>query len=259
MHNTLYKILEEKKNDIKKDKKLLSLRVMKKQITKKLYVSNFKKNIVLEKKMAFIAEIKLASPTIPVLGSEETVLDRVISYEHAFAHAISYITEQHIFKGDTSFIPKIKAKTTLPVLQKDFIIDVYQIYQARLLGADALLFIARIVSERMLRKFVLLAQTLGIEPVVEVFDEKDFQKARASTTHIIAVNARNLETFEVSVDKACAVLKKIPKKYITLGFSGIRSAQEVKKYKDAGVKGVLVGTALMETEDIPGFLSGLQL
>lgn len=210
------------------------------------------------KAVAIIAEMKFASPTNPNLGSSEDLLDRAREYQKAGADAISIITEKHVFKGDIGFVSQVKKVVKIPILQKDFVIDKQQIYEAKNAGADALLLIARIVSKKQLKAFVLLVQKLGIEPVVEVFDEKDLKKAVATATKFIAVNARDLETFVVDVDKACKLMEKIPDRFIKLGFSGISSKTEVKKYTDAGAKGVLVGTSLMKAKNIKEFIGGLR-
>lgn len=200
--------------------------------------------------VAIIAEVKLASPTEDKLGEELDIQDRVKEYELAGADCISYVTERYFFKGDPAFIEMIKQMVKLPILQKDFIIDPYQLYEAKKAAADAILLIARILSKQKLISLVYLAKEIGIEPVVEINDEEDLKKALQTKTQIIAVNARNLDTFEVNVDKACQLLKKISGKFIKLGFSGIHTRVEVEKYKKAGVKAVLVGTELMKTKDI---------
>src|SRR6266700_1535424 len=123
---------------------------------------------------------------------------------------ISIITEKHYFKGDISFISKVKENVSLPVLQKDFIIDPVQIYEAKEAGADALLLISRLVTERQLQKFVSLCFSLGIEPVVEINNEEDLKKTITTKTNIIAVNARDLDTFIVDIEKACLLMQEIP-------------------------------------------------
>ena len=171
-------------------------------------------------KTIIIGEIKLASPTVPYFGSTDSIVKRSIDYENSGADAISVITEKHFFKGDINFISQIKNKVNLPILQKDFIIDPYQIYQAKVYSSDALLLIAKIVSKKTLIKFVDICQEIGLEPVVEINDEQDLKKAMSTSTNIIAVNARNLESLEVSVERACLLMKKIPSKFIKLGFQG---------------------------------------
>lgn len=210
-------------------------------------------------KMGLIAEIKFASPTSKNLGSPDELIKRVIEYEKAGATAVSIITEKQFFKGDTSFVPLVKKQISIPVLQKDFVIDESQIYEAKKIGSDALLLIAKLVDKNTLKGFVSLCLDLGIEPVVEITDAEDLGKAIATDTNIIAVNARNLETFVVDVDCACRLLRRIPDKFITLGFSGILSNSEVNKYRAAGAQGVLVGTNLMKAKDSKTFIQNLEV
>lgn len=208
--------------------------------------------------ISIIAEIKLASPSSGRLADETSILDRVIEYERGGSDAISIVVDKKYFGGELEFIKQIKNVVSLPILAKDFIIDPYQIYELKAFGADAILLIAKIVSVKKLVQFVKLAKEMNMEPVVEVQTRQELNNALKTDTKIIAVNARNLDSFEVDVDKACGVLKLIPQKYTTLGFSGVISRSEVEKYKNAGVKGVLVGTSLMKTNDIRGFLMSLR-
>jgi indole-3-glycerol phosphate synthase len=210
-------------------------------------------------KIKLIAEIKFASPTSPHLGSSEELLSRAKEYELAGADAISIITERHFFKGNISFVSKVKKNVSLPVLQKDFVIDSAQIYEAKKAGSDALLLIARLVDGKQLQKFVSLCLSLEIEPVVEINDEEDLEKAVITETKIIAVNARDLETFAIDVVGACMLLEKIPQKFMKLGFSGVTSQKEALLYKESGVDGILVGTSLMKAKDIKSFINNLQL
>ena len=238
MNNILKQIVEKKQKDltILKQSKFIDL---------------------FKNELAIIGEIKLASPTVTYFGSEKDIVERAISYELAEIDAISVITEKHFFKGSPEFISRIKKITNIPILQKDFIIDSRQIYEAKIIGSDALLLIAKIVSKKTLIKFVSLCQEIGLEPVVEINDDQGLKKALVTSTKIIAVNARNLDSFEVNVERASLLMKKIPSKFIKLGFSGIKSSMEVKKYKQAGAKGILVGTALMQTKNIKEFIDKL--
>lgn len=243
MNNILKNILENTRKDL---------------IIKKT-PGNFSGNLLNPKngKIAIIAEIKLASPTEKNLGNEKDILGRACEYEKSGADAVSFITEKSIFKGDIKYISKMKSKVNLPVLQKDFILDPIQIYEAKLAGADALLLIAKILSQKRLIEFVKICQETGLEPVVEINDRKDLERAFKTETKIIAVNARNLDTLEVDVDKACRLLETLPEKYIKLGFSGISSKIEVDKYIKAGCNGILIGTNLMKSPNAGEFLKGL--
>lgn len=209
--------------------------------------------------IGLIAEVKLASPAEGKLGEKVDVLNRLQEYQNAGADAVSIITENKTFRGSLDLLSIVKKSTLgLPILQKDFIIDDFQIEEASKLGADALLLIARIVNATELQRFVKQCKEKGLEPVVEVCSLDDLSNAITCGTEIIAVNARDLDTFEVDVDKACNILKRIPEKFIKLGFSGIHSRAEVAKYKNAGAKAVLVGTKLMKTTDIKSFIKELK-
>lgn len=210
-------------------------------------------------RIKLIAELKFASPTNQHIGSTDQLIEKAKQYEAAGADAISIITEKHFFKGDISFVTKVKKNVSIPVLQKDFIIDPKQIFEAKKAGSDALLLIARIVNAKALKSFVKLCLAAGIEPVVEINNEEDLEKAIESDTNIIAVNARDLETFTIDLKRACLLMKRIPDHFVKLGFSGIHSADEVLQYQNAGAKGVLVGTSLMKTNNIKNFIKSLLL
>lgn len=260
MHNILLEILRKKRNYLKEQKKKVTLEELKKDLYKKNVAKFlFKERILSSPGIALIAEIKLASPTIKSLGSEEEIISRAIEYEKSGASAISFITEKYYFKGEISFIPQLKRKIHVPVLQKDFVVDEYQIYEGKKVGADALLIIVRYLNTELLQNFISLCFKLDIEPIVEINNNEDLEKAISTTTNFIAVNARNLEDFRIDVDNACELLKKIPEKFLKLGFSGILSSEEVRKYKNAGAKGVLVGTKLMKEKNIKEFLKSLKI
>jgi len=236
-------------------------------------ISNKRKEIAVKKKgrdflraiknpsegdISIIAEIKLASPAEGKLGEEKELEEKVSLYEKGGADAISIVVDKTYFGGELEFIRRIKTAVSLPVLAKDFIIDPYQIYQMKAYGADAVLLIAKIVSFDKLARFVKLARELNMEPIVEVHNEKELPDAIQTETRIIAVNARNLDTFKIDVDMASRLLKLIPPKYVTLGFSGVKNCKDAKKYKNAGAKGILVGTSLMRAHNINGFIRRLK-
>ncbi len=258
MHNILLKIIEKKKQDLVLTKPNLDIEIFK-QSKQKIALKNnkFRNSIAGAKDVALIGEIKFASPTNPLLGLKKDLLSRAKQYEESGIDAISIITEPHYFKGDTAFVTKVKEHVDVPILQKDFVIDVAQIYEAKQIGSDALLLIARLLDLETLKIFVSLCQSLGVEPVVEINSEDDLNKAIKTSTKIIAVNARDLETFIVDVAKACDLLNKIPSKFIKLGFSGVVSEKEVLQYKKAGARGVLVGTSLMKAKNINDFIFSL--
>lgn len=258
MHNILRDILENKKIMVVNQKKEMSSEELANRTIGLRKMSMFKQKILSAKKIAVIAEVKVASPTITDLGDKETIVVRAIAYENGNADAISYITEETYFKGEGLTLMQIKKSVKLPVLQKDFVIDPYQIFQAKYYGSDAILLIGRYLKKDTLQRFVAIAQGINIEPIVEVNTHEDLEKALGTTTECIAVNARNLETFEVSIPTACSLMQAIPNTFVKLGFSGIQSSLESKQYKEAGARGILVGTALMRTQDIAHFIADVK-
>jgi indole-3-glycerol phosphate synthase len=256
MHNVLEQILGDTKRELEERKKGPVLSVD----NTKLKKSSFKENILdpVKGDIALIAEIKLKSPMISDLGSKEDILGNAKEYEQFGADAISIITEKNHFDGELKYVTQTKENVSLPVLQKDFVIDSFQIEESRALGADALLLIARIIPNDDLINFVNLCKEIGIEPVVEISSKEDLDKALKTETEIIAVNARDLDTFEVSIDKACKLLNEIPSNFIKIGFSGVKSRKEVEKYRIAGAHAVLVGTELMRSDNIEEFIKELK-
>lgn len=208
--------------------------------------------------ISIIAEIKLASPSAGKLGDVSNIRKKVKEYEKGFVDAISVVVDKRYFSGNLDFIRQIKDTVSLPVLAKDFVIDSFQIYEMKVFGADAILLIAKILSREQLKEFVDLAFESGLEPVVEVQNKKELENAINTNARIIAVNARDLTTFDVNIEKACELIKDIPNKFVSLGFSGVSGIKEVEKYKKAGTKGVLVGTSLMKTNNIGKLIKELK-
>lgn len=221
------------------------------------FLVQLQKNTRFSERIFIIGELKFASPSAGILGSENKLLDRAKAYGEAGIDAISVITEEHFFHGKPEFVRQVKQIVACPILQKDFVIDERQIDEAKALGSDALLLIARIVSLKKLQQFVEVCLIKGIEPVVEIANEEDLDKAIQTQTHVIAVNARDLDTFIVNVARACDLLQKIPEKYVRLGFSGVKSSNEVAQYKNVGAQGILVGMSLMKAKNIKKFIHSL--
>jgi len=259
MHEILEDIVRRKRTEVAEAKARMPLRSLAVTVQSEPVPVPFFDRLAGALPVALIAEIKVASPTHPALGSLGDAVGRARIYTQARANAISFITENHYFKSDPKYLRNLKMVTDLPILQKDFVIDSYQVYESRAAGADAVLLIARLVDGRTLRELVNCAVGLGLEPVVEINDEADLAKAVATDARIIAVNARDLRTFKVDVVGACRLLAVVPGRYLRLGFSGITSVKEVHEYRTAGARGVLVGTALMQAPDIAGFIRKLRV
>lgn len=261
MNDMIKKIIDTNEPDLIKRKSENPVSLLEEKITQLPKVLGFKEAI--EQRfnsggVGLIAEIKLASPSAGELENSGNVIEIAGAYKEGGADAISIITEKYFFNGSIEFINQVKEKIALPVLQKDFAVDLFQIYEGRVKGADAFLLIAKIISPDQLKRFVDLCLRIGLEPVVEINDELDLENALQTKTKIIAVNSRDLDTFKVDIEKACELLKRIPEKYLKLGFSGVNSKEEVEKYISAGARGVLVGTNLIRSQNRRKFLEDLR-
>lgn len=263
MHKVLEKIIKTTKEDLKQRKQKIPIEKLYQNLLKQQGRSlshSFltKIDAIGMLRLGIIAEIKLASPSAGLLSEDHDIGKRAMGYKKAGANAISVVTEKSFFNGNLSFIEEIKEATPdMPILHKDFVIDPYQIYESKSLGANALLLIARILPEDHLKAFVDICLEIGLDPVVEVNSRADLEKAVKTNTQIIAVNARDLDSFEISLENAAKLLKSIPPTFIKLGFSGVNSKDEAKLYRLCGASAILIGTKLMQTEDIKRFIKEL--
>ena len=200
---------------------------------------------------AVIAEIKKASPSKGVLRTEFHPAEIAASYARHGAACLSVLTDEQFFQGSAEYLKQARAACTLPVLRKDFIVNEYQIYQARAMGADAILLIAAALDVKQMQKFETLAQCLGMAVLVEVHDGAELDAALQLTTPLIGVNNRNLRSFEVSLQTTLDLLPRIPNDRIVVTESGIFKAEDVKLMRGHQVHAFLVGEAFMRAED-PG-------
>lgn len=195
--------------------------------------------------VAIIAEAKKASPSKGVIQPDFDPVRIARNYRLGGAHCLSVLTDVDFFQGSLDYIPLVREAVNLPVLRKDFIIDPLQIEEARAVGADAVLLIAAILDVEQLRDFRLLAESLGMDALVEVHDERELDAALAAESRLIGVNNRNLNDFTVSLETTFRLLKKIPKTTPVVSESGIASVLDMLRLKAAGVKAALIGESLM--------------
>jgi indole-3-glycerol phosphate synthase len=200
---------------------------------------------------AVIAEIKKSSPSKGVLRADFRPAEIAASYAQHGAACLSVLTDEQFFQGNAEYLKQARAACKLPVLRKDFIVDEYQIYQARAMGADAILLIAAALDVVQMKAFEALAHRLGMAVLVEVHDGAELDAALQLTTPLIGVNNRNLRTFEVSLQTTLDLLPRMPKDRIVVTESGILKAKDVKLMRGHQVHAFLVGEAFMRAED-PG-------
>ena len=261
MPNILETIINHKKQElIKREKTIPLAKLVKKLKNNQLKPNNFLSNLLNHSTgdIGLIAEIKLASPSAGRLGDRKNIIKRALTYQKAGADVLSIITDNKFFNGQTSFITKVKNRSSLPILQKDFVIDPYQLYEAKLAGADAILLIAQIIKAEKLTELVSLAQNLGLEPVIEVASKKELKTTLLTSATCIGINARNLKDFSLDIKKACQLGKLIPRSKVFLGLSGIKSRTDVEQYQRAGAKAILVGTSLMQSKNIKKLIKKLK-
>lgn len=204
-----------------------------------------------EARAAVIAEVKKASPSQGVIRADFDPAAIARSYEVGGASCLSVLTDADFFQGSEAFLQQARAACALPVLRKDFTIDPYQVYEARAIGADAILLIVAALDDADLLEMALIAAELDLDVLVEVHDEAELERALEIPASMIGVNNRNLRTFEVSLDTTLRMLGQVPRDRLLVTESGIHSRADVERLRSVGVNAFLVGEAFMRSDD-PG-------
>ena len=200
---------------------------------------------------AVIAEIKKASPSRGVLRTDFVPADIAQSYAEHGAACLSVLTDKQFFQGSIDYLKQARASCGLPVLRKDFIIDAYQVYESRVMGADCILLIAACLDDAQMKSLEALAFSLDMAVLVEVHDAAELERALMLKTPLIGVNNRNLNTFEVSLDTTLGLAGQVPAERLLISESGIATADDVQRLRRAKVNAFLVGEAFMRAEE-PG-------
>ncbi len=208
--------------------------------------------------MSFICEIKRASPSKGMIAEDFDHVGISREYESAGASCISVLTEPTRFLGDIRFLKDVSEAVDIPLLRKDFIVDEYQIYEARANGASAVLLIVSLLDEGRLKGFIGLCDALGLSSLVEAHDEHEVEIAVRSGARIIGVNNRNLHDFTVDPTNCLRLRSKVPDGILFVAESGIRTGEDVKRLYDEGVDAVLIGETLMRSDDKTSMLNSLR-
>lgn len=208
--------------------------------------------------ISFICEVKKASPSKGLLDEHFPYLEIAKEYESAGASAISVLTEPEFFLGSGEHLKEISQTVKTPTLRKDFVLDPYQIYEAKAWGASAVLLIAEILDEETLSQFIQLAESLGLSTLVESHSLPQLQKALRCGAKIVGVNNRNLETFEVDITTSIRLREYVPDHILYVAESGIRSPQDINLLQKSGVDAVLIGEAFMRSPDKTAMLNTLR-
>ena len=245
MHRQLAEILAEKQNEVARLKRSVPF----KRDTELPPLRDFKAAISIPQKISLIAEIKFASPSAGRIREKVDPITIGRIYQKAGAAAISLLTDKRFFQGDLKHLPRLKKAIALPILRKDFIIDAVQIQEAFFYGADALLLIARILSQQQLAEYMALCRDLGIAPLIEVHSRDDLEKALAGGAEIIGINNRDLDSFKVDIHTTFELAPLIPQHCVRVSESGINTEKDILALKTKGIHAVLVGSSLMSSKE----------
>ena len=199
--------------------------------------------------MSYICEVKRASPSKGLIAPDFPYLEIAKAYEYAGAAAISVLTEPKWFLGQDSYLKEIAESVSIPCLRKDFTVDAYMIYEAKLLGASAVLLICSILNEEQIHSYISICDELGLSALVEAHDEAEVQMALRAGARVIGVNNRNLKDFTVDTENSRKLRSLIPEDVIFVSESGVRTAEDIQKLREAGADAVLIGETLMRAPD----------
>lgn len=236
--NTQEKLIEKKAN--------MPLEEIKSQLKNlELPRGVFKENLI-NKDQAIIAEIKKASPSAGIISENFNPIEKAKEYEAFGASALSILTEEDFFQGSNQFLMDVKAITKLPIIRKDFMVDEYQIYEAKLMGADCILLIASVLSDDEITQFTDLAETLELDYLIEVHDEDELRRVEHFENAMIGVNNRNLKTFEVDLNNSINLKKLFNGDNLFIAESGIKNQDDIDELKNHDIHAFLIGESLMK-------------
>ena len=204
------------------------------------------KESLLNKDQAIIAEIKKASPSAGIISEDFDPIKKAKEYEDFGASALSILTEEDFFQGSSQYLQDIKAITSLPILRKDFMIDEYQIYEAKLIGADCILLIASVLNDNEIQSFVDLAESLELDYLIEIHDLNELERVKNFSNAMIGVNNRNLKTFDVDLNNSINLKNAFNSNNLFIAESGIKSQDDIDTLKAHDIHVFLIGESLMK-------------
>lgn len=246
----LDKIVEDKKIRLPQQKAIISeteMRRMAEEIKDKQFAEHTFYDNLKKPGISIIGEFKKASPSLGTITSKIDLMDRIDDY-NASVDAISCLTEEDHFNGSIDYLKQIREKSCLPIIRKDFMIDEYQFYEAKVIGADAVLLITAILDDYQMHDFYQLARELNLDVLVETHDEEEVERALKIDPRIIGVNNRNLKDFSITLENTKRLRNYVPKDKVFVAESGIMGDEDVAFLKEVGVDGFLIGRAFMEAD-----------
>jgi indole-3-glycerol phosphate synthase len=254
MSDILNKIVEVKRQEVAQGLKKKSLAAMREDAESRVLTRDFvgaMRTKIAQGKPAVIAEVKKASPSRGVLREEFFASDIAQSYAEHGAACLSVLTDKQFFQGSVDYLKQARASCELPVLRKDFMIDAYQVYEARTIGADCILLIAACLSDAQMGELEAVARSLDMAVLVEVHDGEELARALKLKTPLVGINNRNLRTFDVTLDTTLSLMQDVPADRLLVTESGILTREDVQRMREADVNAFLVGEAFMRAKE-PG-------
>ena len=254
MSDILQKIVAVKHEEVAAAKKKKSLESVREDAFSRVLTRDFEGALrakIAAGRAAVIAEVKKASPSKGVIREDFIPADIAQSYAEHGAACLSVLTDRQFFQGEPDFLKQARASCDLPVLRKDFMVDAYQVYESRAMGADCILLIAACLDDARMAELETVARSLDMAVLVEVHDRTELQRALKLKTRLVGINNRNLRTFEVSLDNTLGLLAEVPADRLLVTESGIQGPADVQKMRAAGVHAFLVVEAFMRAEE-PG-------
>ncbi len=254
----LTKLADSTRNRVEREKKQIQLEMVKKQaLAMKKGDFSFEK-VIAEGDISFICEVKRASPSKGMLVEEFPYVQIAKDYEEVGASCISVLTEPDYFKGDKQYLKEISENVTVPLIRKDFIIDEYMIYDAKIHGASCVLLICSLLDKETMEKYIEICDNLGMSALVEAHDEEEIQKAVEAGARMIGVNNRDLKTFTVDIGNSERLRKLVPDNILFIAESGIKTNADINRLRKAKVNGVLIGETFMKAENKKEMLQKLR-
>ena len=254
----LDEIIEKRKLQLEKEMAKVPFEDMKRKALNSDFMTKDFKSAISGDSLSVICEVKKASPSKGLIRPDFHPVEIAREYESAGADAISCLTEEHYFQGSSEYLKSIAECVYIPILRKDFIINEYQIYEARAIGASAILLITAVLDEETLSRFYKLASSLSLDCLVEVHNESELEKALNIGADIIGINNRNLKTFNVDLNTTGKLASLIPKDKVIVSESGIKDNSDMKAVRSLGASAVLIGETLMRSNNISTTLKELR-
>lgn len=253
----LDKIVDRKRQEIDQHRSAISEAELERKLADAPPIRDFHAALTKPGRMRILAEVKKASPSVGIIREDFDPVTIARTYADNGADAISVLTDEPFFQGKLEYLTAVRAVTDVPVLRKDFLLERFQIVQARVAGADAVLLIAEILPGDLLAKLLRETHALGMHALVELYDPQNLPRVVESGAKLIGINNRNLKTFVTTLDHTLNLAEDIPADRCLISESGIRTHEDIVKLQQAGVKAVLVGETLMKADDIGSTLRQL--